>query len=87
LINIDFTAKDSENNLSERAFLISMPEGLRGSRKSFLAKTPDSAALHPGYEPLGAHSAPYETLRVLRASFENTRAWMIYGMENPEYAK
>jgi len=30
-------------------------------------KTPDSAALHPGYELTGARSAPYENLRVLRA--------------------
>jgi hypothetical protein len=30
-------------------------------------KTPDSAALHPGYELTGARSAPYEYLRDLRA--------------------
>src|SRR5206468_3138516 len=30
-------------------------------------KTPDSAALYPGYELTGAQSAPYEYLRDLRA--------------------
>jgi len=43
-----------------------MPECFSDLCKFFPRKNPDSAVLRPGYGPIGARSAPYENLRVLR---------------------
>jgi len=65
---MDFTAKDSENYLPERAFSLACPKVFAARRKVLSRQNSGFRGAASGLRPPGALSAPYENRRELRAS-------------------